>query len=153
MAAGADVIETNTFNSTSISMADYDLQEYCYEINLEAAKLARAVADEFTDSPRFVAGSLGPLNKTLSLSPDVNDPGFRAVTFEEVVAAYSEQINGLIDGGVDVLLCETNIDTLNVKAFIDATGEVFAARGYELPIIISGTITDASGRILAGQTL
>ena len=150
-AAGADAVETNTFNATSISLADYELGEHAYDINLQAAKLARTVADEFDD--RLVAGSLGPLNKTLSLSPDVNDPAFRAVTFDEVVASYSTQIRGLMDGGVDFLLCETNIDTLNVKAFIYAAKSVFAERGEELPIIISGTITDASGRILSGQTL
>ena len=153
LAAGADVIETNTFNSTSISMADYDLSDFCTEINVEAARIARDVADSFTDRPRFVAGSIGPLNKTLSLSPDVNNPAYRAVMFDEVVASYGEQIRALMDGGVDLLLCETNIDTLNVKAFIYASEEVFDERGTSLPVIISGTITDASGRILSGQTL
>ncbi len=153
LAAGADVIETNTFNSTWISMADYDLGDYCYEINKVAAEIARQVADSFSDRPRFVAGSLGPLNKTLSLSPDVNNPAFRAVTFDQVVHSYAEQINGLMDGGVDLLLCETNIDTLNVKAFIYAVEQVFEQRSERLPLIISGTITDASGRILSGQTL
>ncbi len=154
LAAGADVIETNTFNATSISLADYDMgDDIAYDVNVAGARLAREVADSFTDRKRFVAGSLGPLNKTLSLSPDVNDPGFRAVTWEDVVAAYTTQIRGLLDGGVDVLLQETTIDTLNMKAFIVAAEKEFAARGERVPLILSATITDASGRILSGQTL
>jgi 5-methyltetrahydrofolate--homocysteine methyltransferase len=156
--AGADIIETNTFSSTSIAQADYDMQSLAYELNVAAAKCARAAADEYTaknpDKPRFVAGAIGPLNKTLSLSPDVNNPGFRAVTFDEVAAAYTEQIKGLIEGGVDLLLIETIFDTLNAKAAIYAAKKHFRATGTpELPIMISGTITDASGRTLSGQTL
>jgi 5-methyltetrahydrofolate--homocysteine methyltransferase len=156
--AGADIIETNTFSSTTIAMADYDMQSLAYELNVASAKVARKAADEYTAKnpakPRFVAGAIGPLNKTLSLSPDVNNPGFRAVTFDEVAAAYYEQIKGLVDGGVDLLLIETIFDTLNAK------GAIYAAKKYfrdhkkkELPIMISGTITDASGRTLSGQTL
>ena len=178
--AGADIIETNTFSSTVIAQADYEMQSLAYELNIAGAKCARNAADEFTkknpDKPRFVAGAIGPLNKTLSLSPDVNNPGYRAVTFDEVVAAYYEQVKGLVDGGVDVLLIETIFDTLNAKAAIYAikkyyrdskkaalTGRAFekpsAAEGgglegaSALPIMISGTITDASGRTLSGQTL
>lgn len=156
--AGADIIETNTFSSTVIAMADYDMQSLAYELNVAAAKCARAAADEYTlkDSakPRFVAGAIGPLNKTLSLSPDVNNPGFRAVSFDEVVEAYYEQVQGLVDGGVDVLLVETIFDTLNAKAAIFAIKKYFRDQGKtELPIMISGTITDASGRTLSGQTL
>nr|WP_294904874.1 homocysteine S-methyltransferase family protein [uncultured Lacibacter sp.] len=156
--AGADIIETNTFAATSIPQADFELQEYVYEMNVEGARLARKAADDYTKKdptkPRFVAGAIGPLNKTLSLSPDVNNPGYRAVTFDEVVAAYYEQVKGLVDGGVDLLLIETIFDTLNAK------GAIFAIKKYfqdihkpELPIMISGTITDASGRTLSGQTL
>ena len=156
LAAGADVIETNTFNSTSIAQADYHLEHLVYELNCEAAKLARTVADEYEarDSarPRFVAGALGPTNRTASISPDVNDPGFRNVTFDELVAAYSEAVRGLIDGGVDLLLLETIFDTLNAKAALFAIDETFAGRGVRLPLMISGTITDASGRTLSGQT-
>ena len=156
--AGADIIETNTFSSTTIAMADYDMQSLAYELNLEGAKVAKRAADAFTamnpDKPRFVAGAIGPLNKTLSLSPDVNNPGFRAVTFDEVVAAYTEQIQGLDDGGADLLLIETIFDTLNAKAAIFAIKEYYRKTGKkELPIMISGTITDASGRTLSGQTL
>ncbi|MBS1497508.1 MAG: homocysteine S-methyltransferase family protein [Bacteroidetes bacterium] len=156
--AGADIIETNTFSSTSIAQADYDMQSLAYELNVASAKCARAAADKFTQAnpakPRFVAGAIGPLNKTLSLSPDVNNPGFRAVTFDEVAAAYSEQIKGLCDGGVDVLLIETIFDTLNAKAAIYAAKNYFRKNNIpELPIMISGTITDASGRTLSGQTL
>ena len=156
--AGADIIETNTFSSTSIAQADYDMQTLAYELNVASAKCARTAADDYTaknpDKPRFVAGAIGPLNKTLSLSPDVNNPGFRAVTFDEVAAAYTEQIKGLVDGGADVLLIETIFDTLNAKAAIYAVKKFFRETGKkELPIMISGTITDASGRTLSGQTL
>jgi 5-methyltetrahydrofolate--homocysteine methyltransferase len=154
--AGADILETNSFSSTRISMADYDMQEYCYELNLAAAKIARQAADEYTaknpQKPRFVAGSMGPTTKLLSLSPDVNNPGFRNMTFDELYASYKEQIEGLIDGGSDLLLFETITDTLNVKAGLFAAQQVFDERGIELPIMISGTITDASGRTLSGQT-
>ena len=157
--AGADIIETNTFSSTSIAMADYDMQELAYELNLAAAKCVRDAIDQFKSkhpnaNDKYIAGSIGPLNKTLSLSPDVNNPGYRAVTFDEVVTAYTEQIKGLVDGGVDVLLVETIFDTLNAKAAIFAIKEFFRKLGKpELPIMISGTITDASGRTLSGQTL
>ena len=156
--AGADIIETNTFSSTFIAQADYDMQSLAYELNVAAAKCARIAADEYTakdpGKPRFVAGAIGPLNKTLSLSPDVNNPGYRAVTFDEVAAAYTEQIKGLVDGGVDTLLIETIFDTLNAKAAIYAAKKFFRENKLpELPIMISGTITDASGRTLSGQTL
>ena len=157
--AGADIIETNTFSSTSIAMADYDMQDLAYELNVAAAKCVRDAIDQYkskhpNSNEKFIAGSIGPLNKTLSLSPDVNNPGFRAVTFDEVVEAYTEQIRGLVDGGVDVLLVETIFDTLNAKAAIFAIKEYFRKIGQpELPIMISGTITDASGRTLSGQTL
>lgn len=156
--AGADIIETNTFSSTTIAQADYDMQSIAYELNVASAKCARIAADEYTakepSKPRFVAGAIGPLNKTLSLSPDVNNPGFRAVTFDEVAEAYTEQIKGLVDGGVDLLLIETIFDTLNAKAAIYAAKNFFRETGNkELPIMISGTITDASGRTLSGQTL
>ncbi len=158
--AGADIIETNTFSSTSIAQADYDMQSLAYELNVAAAKCARNAIESFTKndqstgSPKFVAGAIGPLNKTLSLSPDVNNPGFRAVTFDEVATAYSEQIKGLVDGGADVLLIETIFDTLNAKAAIYAIKKYFRDNKLkELPIMISGTITDASGRTLSGQTL
>ncbi len=158
LAAGADIIETNTFSSTSIAQADYDMQSLAYELNVASAQCARKAADKFTAQnpakPRFVAGAIGPLNKTLSLSPDVNNPGFRAVTFDEVVQAYTEQIKGLSDGGVDLLLIETIFDTLNAKAAIFAVKNYFRkANKPELPMMISGTITDASGRTLSGQTL
>ena len=156
--AGADIIETNTFSSTTIAQADYDMQSLAYEMNVASAKCARAAADEYTkanpNKPRFVAGAIGPLNKTLSLSPDVNNPGYRAVTFDEVAEAYTEQVKGLVEGGVDVLLVETIFDTLNAKAAIYAIKNFFAQNNLpELPIMISGTITDASGRTLSGQTL
>ncbi len=156
--AGADIIETNTFSGTSIAQADYDMQSLAYELNLASAKCARNAADKYTaknpGKQRFVAGAIGPLNKTLSLSPDVNNPGFRAVTFDEVAEAYTEQIKGLVDGGVDVLLIETIFDTLNAKAAIYAAKNYFRKSNLpELPIMISGTITDASGRTLSGQTL
>jgi len=191
--AGADIIETNTFSSTSIAQADYDMQSLVYELNIASARCARNVADKYSgkdpSKPRFVAGAIGPLNKTLSLSPDVNNPGFRAVTFDEVAAAYTEQVKGLVDGGVDILLIETIFDTLNAKAAIYAIKKYFREKGLSessigkgyvenkeikqtqsshpsstslspsgriggaLPIMISGTITDASGRTLSGQTL
>ncbi|QDU86009.1 Methionine synthase [Planctomycetes bacterium Pla163] len=155
--AGADILETNTFGATRIAQADYDTQHLVVELNRESARLAREVADEVTaldpTRPRFVAGALGPTNKTLSLSPDVNDPGYRAVTWEEVVEAYVEQTHALIEGGVDVLLIETIFDTLNCKAAIYAVERVFDELGYRIPVMISVTITDASGRTLSGQTL
>jgi len=155
--AGADIIETNTFNGTTISLADYDMQALAHEINVEGARLARRVADEFTaknpDKPRFVAGSIGPTNKTLSVSPDVNNPGYREVSFDEVVTAYKEQVDGLMEGGVDIILIETVFDTLNAKAAIFATEEVFEERGVSLPIMLSCTVTDMSGRNLSGQTV
>jgi len=163
--AGADIIETNTFSSTSIAMADYEMQSLAYELNVAAAKCARNAVIEFKESQKaspgrggwrgpWVAGAIGPLNKTLSLSPDVNNPGFRAVTFDEVVEAYYEQVKGLSDGGVDILLIETIFDTLNAKAAIFAIKKYFRDTKQEpLPIMISGTITDASGRTLSGQTL
>ena len=155
--AGSDVIETNTFSSTSVSQADYGLEAVVYELNREAARIARRAADDYTqrtpDKPRFVAGSIGPTNKTLSLSPDVNDPAFRAITFEELQASYAEQIRGLVDGGVHTLLIETIFDTLNAKAALLAAEEVFAATGTRLPVQISVTFTDKSGRTLSGQTL
>jgi 5-methyltetrahydrofolate--homocysteine methyltransferase len=155
--AGADIIETNTFNSTSISQADYHLEEWVYQLNLQSAQLAVEVAAEFTaknpTKPRFVAGAIGPMNKTLSLSPEVNDPGFRAVTFDQVKASYREQLKGLIDGGVDLLLVETIFDTLNAKAALFAIEDELEERGMRLPVMVSGTITDASGRTLSGQTV
>jgi len=156
--AGADIIETNTFSSTVIAQADYEMQALAYELNVASARCARnaitAFASAGNTSPKFVAGAIGPLNKTLSLSPDVNNPGYRAVSFDEVVAAYYEQISGLVDGGVDLLLIETIFDTLNAKAAIFAAKKYFRDKGRpELPIMISGTITDASGRTLSGQTL
>jgi 5-methyltetrahydrofolate--homocysteine methyltransferase len=157
--AGADIIETNTFSSTSIAMADYDMQELAYELNVAAAKCVRDAIQQYkvkhpNSNEKYIAGAIGPLNKTLSLSPDVNNPGFRAVTFDEVVVAYTEQIRGLVDGGVDLILVETIFDTLNAKAAIFAIKEYFRKIGQpELPIMISGTITDASGRTLSGQTL
>nr|PZN51065.1 MAG: 5-methyltetrahydrofolate--homocysteine methyltransferase [Bacteroidota bacterium] len=154
--AGADIIETNTFSSNSIAQADYGLQSICYEMNVESARLARKVADEFTakdpTKPRFVAGAMGPTNKVASMSPDVNNPGYRAVTFDELTDAFMEQARGLLDGGVDVLLIETITDTLNAKAALFAIQTLFEERGKETPIMVSGTITDASGRTLSGQT-
>jgi len=158
--AGADIIETNTFSSTAIAQADYEMQSLAYELNVAAAKCARKAIEEFvsgskqTNNCKFIAGAIGPLNKTLSLSPDVNNPGFRTVTFDEVSAAYYEQVKGLVDGGVDLLLIETIFDTLNAKAAIYAIKKYFRdSKKEELPIMISGTITDASGRTLSGQTL
>ena len=163
--AGADIIETNTFSSTTIAMADYGMESLAYELNVAAAKCARNAINEFKESQKaspegggwrgaWVAGAIGPLNKTLSLSPDVNNPGFRAVTFDEVVTAYYEQVKGLVDGGVDILLIETIFDTLNAKGAIFAIKKYFRdTKQKELPVMISGTITDASGRTLSGQTL
>ena len=154
--AGADIAETNTFSSTSIAQADYQLEAIVYELNRSAAEIASKVAREFTDKnpdkPRFVAGSIGPTNRTASISPDVNNPGYRAVTFEELQTAYTEQVNGLLDGGADLLLIETVFDTLNAKAALMACQEVFEQRNRTYPIMVSGTITDASGRTLSGQT-
>ncbi|TFL15488.1 methionine synthase [Pusillimonas caeni] len=153
--AGADVVETNTFGATSIAQGDYGLAEIAYELNVESARLARQACDEFStpERPRFVAGALGPQPKTASISPDVNDPAARNVTFEELRAAYTEQLNGLLDGGIDIVLIETIFDTLNAKAAIFAVESVFEERGVRLPVMISGTVTDASGRILSGQTV
>ena len=155
--AGADIVETNTFSSTSIAQADYDLQSLAYELNVESARIARVAADDYTKQnptkPRFVAGAIGPLNKTLSLSPDVNNPGYRALLFDEARDAYAEQVRGLMDGGAQILLVETIFDTLNCKAALYAIEMVFEERGHRLPIMISGTITDASGRTLSGQTV
>lgn len=154
--AGADIIETNTFNATTISMADYNMQELAREINVEATKLAKQAADKFTaltpDKPRFVAGVLGPTSRTASISPDVNDPAKRNVTFDELVAAYVEATHGLIEGGADLIMIETIFDTLNAKAAAFAVQMVFDELGFKLPMMISGTITDASGRTLSGQT-
>jgi len=152
LAAGADIIETNTFSGTTIAQADYQLEDAVYDINFQGAKLARNAADLFTDKPRFVAGSIGPTNRTASISPDVNNPGYRAVSFDDLKTAYKEQIEALMDGGVDVLLIETVFDTLNAKAALFAANEVFEHRKIALPIMISGTITDRSGRTLSGQT-
>ncbi len=156
--AGADIIETNTFAATVIAQADFELEAYAFEMNVEGARIARRAADEYTkkdpSKPRFVAGAIGPLNKTLSLSPDVNNPGYRAVTFDEVATAYYEQVKGLVEGGVDLLLIETIFDTLNAKAAIFAIKKYFRDTNKpSLPVMISGTITDASGRTLSGQTL
>ena len=150
--AGADIVETNTFSGTSIAQADYDLEYAVYDINYQSAVIAKEVANEFTDKPRFVAGSMGPTNRTASISPDVNDPGYRAVTFDDLVLAYTDQIAALIDGGVDILLVETVFDTLNAKAALYAIQSVFDERSITLPIMVSGTITDQSGRTLTGQT-
>jgi 5-methyltetrahydrofolate--homocysteine methyltransferase len=153
LTAGADIIETNTFNAQRVSMADYHMEALSYEINVEAAKIAKEAVQQ-SGKQAWVAGALGPMNKTLSLSPDVNNPGFRAFTFDEAVSAYYEQVKGLVDGGVDLLLVETIFDTLNAKAAIYAIKKYFKDAGKpELPISISGTITDASGRTLSGQTL
>ena len=151
--AGADIVETNTFSGTTIGMADYHLEDLVYELNYQSAKIAREVADEFTDKPRFVAGSIGPTNRTASMSPDVNDPGFRAVTFDDLRIAYKHQVEALIDGGCDVLLVETIFDTLNAKAALFAIEEVKEERNIDIPVMVSGTITDASGRTLSGQTV
>lgn len=154
--AGADIAETNTFSGTTIAQADYGLEHIVYDLNYHSAKIAREVADEFTTrephKPRFVAGSIGPTNRTASLSPDVNDPGFRAVSYDDLVQAYAEQTRALIDGGCDILLVETVFDTLNAKAALFAIDQVQEEKGTDLPIMVSGTITDASGRTLSGQT-
>lgn len=154
--AGVDIIETNTFSGTTIAMADYHMEDLVYELNFESAKIARKVCDEFTaknpEKPRFVAGSIGPTNKTASLSPDVNDPGFRAISFDELRIAYKQQAEALLDGGSDILLVETIFDTLNAKAALFAIDEIQEERNIEIPIMVSGTITDASGRTLSGQT-
>jgi len=155
--AGADIIETNTFSATSIGMADYGLEEWVHQINVESAKIAKELATQFTqqnpNKPRFVAGSIGPTNKTASMSPDVNNPGYRAVSFDELVEAYSEQILGLKEGGVDILLIETVFDTLNAKAALYAVSQIKEELQWEVPVMVSGTITDASGRTLSGQTV
>ncbi|HBR13004.1 MAG TPA: 5-methyltetrahydrofolate--homocysteine methyltransferase [Chryseobacterium sp.] len=154
--AGADIIETNTFSGTTIAMADYHMEDLVYELNYESAKIAKKVCDEFTaqnpDKPRFVAGSMGPTNRTASLSPDVNDPGYRAITFDELRIAYKQQAEALLDGGSDILLVETIFDTLNAKAALFAIDEIREERNIKIPIMVSGTITDASGRTLSGQT-
>ena len=154
---GSDIIETNTFSSTTIGMADYEMENLVYEINYESARIAKEAAIKYSkttpNKPRFVAGSIGPTNRTASMSPDVNDPGYRAVTFDDLVIAYSEQINALIDGGVDILLIETIFDTLNAKAALFAVDSVLEEKNKSIPIMISGTITDASGRTLSGQTV
>ncbi len=155
--AGADIVETNTFSGTTIGMADYHMEEFVYELNFQSAKIAKEVANEFTQAnpnkPRFVAGSIGPTNRTASLSPDVNRPEFRAITFEELRVAYKEQVEALIAGGVDILLVETIFDTLNAKAALFAIEEVKEEQNIDIPIMVSGTITDASGRTLSGQTV
>ena len=150
--SGADIIQTNTFSSTSIAMEDYALQDLVYELNFESAKIAREVTDKF-DNKKYVAGSIGPTNKTASMSPDVNDPGFRAITFDELVESYKEQIKGLVDGGSDILLVETVFDTLNAKAALMAINDYFEENNTSLPVMLSGTITDNSGRTLSGQTV
>ncbi|RYE24365.1 MAG: 5-methyltetrahydrofolate--homocysteine methyltransferase [Sphingobacteriales bacterium] len=155
--AGADILETDTFNAQKISLADYEMQSLAYEMNVAAAKVAREAVNEYLQQnpgeQKYVAGAIGPMNKTLSLSPDVNNPGYRATTFDEVADAYYEQISGLVDGEVDILLVETIFDTLNAKAAIYAISKYFRDHKIELPVMISGTITDASGRTLSGQTL
>ncbi|MDF4223320.1 homocysteine S-methyltransferase family protein [Maribacter sp. M208] len=154
--AGADIVETNTFSGTTIAMADYFMEDLVYELNYESARIAKMVADEFTakepNKPRFVAGSIGPTNKTASMSPDVNDPGYRAISFDELRIAYKQQVEALLDGGSDILLVETIFDTLNAKAALFAIEEVKEERNIDVPIMVSGTITDASGRTLSGQT-
>ena len=155
-AAGADIAETNTFSGTTIAQADYHLEDYVYELNFQSAKIAKEVAEEFTakepHKPRFVAGSIGPTNRTASLSPDVNNPGYRAITFEELAKAYKQQAKGLLDGGVDLFLVETVFDTLNAKAALFAISELQEEECKDIPVMVSGTITDASGRTLSGQT-
>ena len=153
--AGADIVETNTFGSTWVAQADYKLEDWVYRINFESAKIAKEVADEFTknepNKPRFVAGSMGPTNRLASMSPNVNDPGFRAINFDQLKQAFSDQAKALLDGGADLLLVETITDTLNAKAALMAIDEIAEERGIKIPIMVSGTITDASGRILSGQ--
>jgi len=154
--AGADIIETNTFSGTTIAQADYHLEDAVYDINYHSAQIARQAADEFTrktpDKPRFVAGAMGPTNKTASISPDVNNPGYRAITFDQLKEAYAQQAKALLEGGADLLLVETVFDTLNAKAALFAIQELFDQLGRQVPIMVSGTITDASGRTLSGQT-
>ncbi|MEM1406092.1 MAG: homocysteine S-methyltransferase family protein [Bacteroidota bacterium] len=154
--AGADIAETNTFSGTTIAQADYALEDAVYDINFQSARLAREAADEFTaaepSKPRFVAGAMGPTNKTASISPDVNNPGYRGVSFDELVTAYKQQAKALLDGGVDILLVETVFDTLNAKAALFAIDELFEEESKRIPVMVSGTITDASGRTLSGQT-
>lgn len=154
--AGADIIETNTFSGTTIAQADYHLEDAVYDINYQSAQIARQAADEFTrktpDKPRFVAGAMGPTNKTASISPDVNNPGYRAITFDQLKEAYAQQAKALLEGGADLLLVETVFDTLNAKAALFAIQELFDQLGRLVPIMVSGTITDASGRTLSGQT-
>lgn len=156
LSAGADIIETNTFSGTSIAQADYDLEEIVYQLNYESAKLAKEACIKFEkenpNKPRFVAGSIGPTNRTASISPDVNDPGYRAVSFDDLRLAYKQQSNALLDGGADILLVETVFDTLNAKAALFAIDEIFQERLQKWPVMVSGTITDASGRTLSGQT-
>ncbi|UXP31864.1 homocysteine S-methyltransferase family protein [Reichenbachiella agarivorans] len=153
--AGADIVETNTFGSTWVAQADYKLEDWVYRINFESAKIAREVADEFTakepNKPRFVAGSMGPTNRLASMSPDVNNPGYRAITYDQLLEAFKEQAKALLDGGADLLLVETITDTLNSKAALMAIDQIAEERGIQIPIMVSGTITDASGRILSGQ--
>ena len=155
--SGADILETNTFSSNSISMADYNMEDLVYELNFESAKIAKKLTDDYNikdlSKPRFVAGSIGPTNKTASMSPDVSDPGFRAITFDELVISYSEQIKGLVDGGVDILLLETIFDTLNAKAALFAIDTYMENNKLDIPLMVSGTITDQSGRTLSGQTV
>ena len=155
--AGADIIETNTFSSTSVAMADYQMEDLAYELNYESAKIAKETAQKITtqnpDKPRFVAGAIGPTNKTASMSPDMNDPGFRAVSFDELFDAYLQQVAGLVEGGADLLLVETIFDTLNAKAALFAIQDYYQEKKINLPIMVSGTITDKSGRTLSGQTL
>ena len=155
--SGADILETNTFSSNSISMADYNMEDLVYELNFESAKIAKKLTDEYNiknpSKPRFVAGSIGPTNKTASMSPDVSDPGFRAITFDELVISYTEQIKGLVDGGVDILLLETIFDTLNAKAALFAIDTYMENNKLDIPLMVSGTITDQSGRTLSGQTV
>ena len=150
--AGADIVQTNTFSGTRIAQADYDLEHAVFDINYESARLAKEVANEYKDKPRFVAGSIGPTNRTASISPDVNDPGYRTISFDVLKEAYMEQVIALIDGGVDILLVETVFDTLNAKAALFGIQEVFSEKEITLPIMVSGTITDQSGRTLTGQT-
>ena len=155
--SGADILETNTFSSNSISMADYNMEDLVYELNFESAKIAKKLTDEYSikdsSKSRFVAGSIGPTNKTASMSPDVSDPGFRAITFDELVISYTEQIKGLVDGGVDILLLETIFDTLNAKAALFAIDTYMENNKLDIPLMVSGTITDQSGRTLSGQTV
>ncbi|MCF6213992.1 MAG: homocysteine S-methyltransferase family protein [Flavobacteriaceae bacterium] len=155
--AGADIVETNTFSATTIAMADYYLEDYAYQLNFESAKIAKEVADEYKvktpKQPRFVAGSIGPTNRTASMSPKVEDPAFRNITFDDLYKAYKQQVAGLLDGGADLLLVETIFDTLNAKAALFAIEDIKAARKIDIPIMVSGTITDASGRTLSGQTV